>query len=142
MTTQLQEVAALVLHLWGLVLVPVQGELGDDQWEVLTDRVLNAIATTGAKGLVLDVTGISVIDSHVVSVLGKLARAAELMGTNTTLVGISPAITMTLVEMGIDLPAVHCTLDLEAALEHFGIRYQAGEIEQSPALSNHGRGKP
>ncbi len=110
-----------ILRLWDLVVVPVQGELDDDQWDGLTGRVLHAVVAARATGLVLDVTGVSVLDSHMVSVIGNLACAAQLMGTQTTLVGMTPAITMTLVEMGIDLQAVRSTRDLEAALTDFGV---------------------
>lgn len=111
-----------IIRLWNLLLVPVQGDLGDSQAEELKHEVLSAIHATSIEGLVLDVTGLWLMDSHLCAVLTRLAQAAALMGTKTILCGMSAEIAMTIQTMGLELRNVTTTLSLEQALEGFGVR--------------------
>jgi rsbT antagonist protein RsbS len=111
-----------IIPLWKLLLVPVQGELTDTQAEELRHDVLHEIHATGCEGLVLDVTGLWLMDSHLCAVLTRLAQAAALMGTRTVLCGISAEIAMTIQSMGLELRGVRTTLSLEEALQDFGVR--------------------
>lgn len=111
-----------IIPLWSLLLVPVQGELTDTQAEELRHDVLREIHATGSEGLVLDVTGLWLMDSHLCAVLTRLAQAAALMGTRTVLCGISAEIAMTIQSMGLELEGVRTALTLEEALQDFGVR--------------------
>src|SRR5512143_3338114 len=100
-----------IIRLWDRVLVPLQGEITDELAEVL-----KAIHQSGAVGLVLDLTGVWIMDSHLCAVLSNLAASAKLMGTPTIISGLSPEIAMTLQTMGVELHAVRTALSLEQAL--------------------------
>jgi rsbT antagonist protein RsbS len=111
-----------VIELWGRLVVPLQGDLTDSQLERLRDTVLSRIRQRGATGLAVDASGLSIVDSHLCAVLGRLGESARLMGTRTVLSGLSPAVVVTLTEMGIGLSGVDTALSLEAALELLGVR--------------------
>ena len=72
-------------------------------------------------GLVLDLTAVWMVDSHLCSVLSNLGRAAALLGARTVISGMRPEIAMTLQAMGIELGGLETTRALEAALESLGI---------------------
>jgi rsbT antagonist protein RsbS len=110
-----------IIKLWDRILVPIQGEITDDLAEMLSQEVLREIHESGAHGLVLDLTGVWIMDSHLCSVLSNLASAARLMGTPTIISGLSPEIAMTLQTMGVELEAVRTALSLEQALTMLGL---------------------
>lgn len=109
------------IRLWGLLLVPLQGDIDDQQGEILCSDVLRAIETTDTAGLIIDVTGLWLMDSHLCSVLSTLASAAALMGTRTVLCGLSPEIAITLQTMGLEMPDVATVPSLEDALQMLGV---------------------
>src|ERR1700759_521295 len=119
MTTELRRLP--IIKLWDRILVPIQGEITDDLAEALSQEVLREIHESGAHGLVLDLTGVWIMDSHLCSVLSNLASAARLMGTPTIISGLSPEIAMTLQTMGVELEAVQTALSLEQALTMLGL---------------------
>jgi rsbT antagonist protein RsbS len=110
-----------IIRLWDRVLVPLQGEITDELAEQLTHEVLKAIHQSGAVGLVLDLTGVWIMDSHLCAVLSNLAASAKLMGTPTIISGLSPEIAMTLQTMGVELAGVDTALTLESALTKLGL---------------------
>lgn len=111
-----------IIRLWNLLLVPVQGELTDSQAEQLREEVLGEIHAAGSEGLVLDVTGLWLMDSHLCAVLTRLAQSASLMGTKTVVCGMSADIVLTIQGMGLELRGVRTMLTLEEALLDFGVR--------------------
>ena len=119
-----------IINLWDRILVPIQGDVTDDLAEQLNNEVLRVIHETGAKGLVIDLTGVWIMDSHLCSVLSNLASAARLMGTPTILSGLSPEIAMTLQAMGVALDAVQTALTLEQALTMLGLEVRRVEDDE------------
>lgn len=111
-----------IIRLWSLLLVPVQGELTDSHAEQLRHEVLGEIHVAGSEGLVLDVTGLWLMDSHLCAVLTRLAQAAALMGTRTIVCGMSAEVALTIQSMGLELRGVKTALTLEEALQSFGVR--------------------
>jgi rsbT antagonist protein RsbS len=109
-----------VIELYGHLLVPLQGDVGDRQAESLRDRVLERLKTRDCESLILDTSGIWVLDSHLCSVLAGLASCAQLMGTRSMMCGMTPEMVMTLQAMGIELSAVSTAINLEDALDKLG----------------------
>ena len=70
-----------IIKLWDRIVVPIQGEITDELAGQLSQEILREIHQSGAHGLVLDLTGVWIMDSHLCSVLSNLASAARLMGT-------------------------------------------------------------
>lgn len=110
-----------IIKLWHLLLVPLQGELTDVVADVLTAEVLDRIYREGALGIVVDVTGLSMVDSHLCSVLAQLSGSARLLGARTIISGLKPEIALTLETMGVELGTIDTALDLEAALIALGL---------------------
>lgn len=116
-----------IINLWDRILVPLQGDVTDDLAEQLNTDVLRAIHESGARGLVVDLTGVWIMDSHLCAVLTNLAGAARLMGTPTILSGMSPEIAMTLQAMGVELASIRTALTLEQALTMLGLEVHRAE---------------
>jgi rsbT antagonist protein RsbS len=81
------------------------------------DELLERIVESRAKGLVLDVSAIDVVDSFLVRQIGEIASAASIMGAQVVVVGLRPEVAMTLVEMGLSLRGVRTARDLEKGIE-------------------------
>ena len=84
-------------------------------------NVLEAIRASDAEGLIIDLTGVWMVDSHLCSVLSKMASSARLMGANSIMCGMSAEVAVTLQTMGIDLVGVRTALTLEEAFHSLGI---------------------
>lgn len=110
-----------VIELWGRLVVSLQGDVTDSQMERLQTTLLDRIREKGAHGLVIDASGVWLMDSHLCAVLGRIAGAARLMGTRPVLSGLSPSVVMTLDQMGIALEGIETALGLETALERLGL---------------------
>lgn len=118
-----------VIQLWQRIVVPLQGDVTDETAAVLVDDVLRTIRDTAAAGLVIDVTGMWTMDSHLCHVIANLAAAAKLMGTPTVICGMSAPIAMTLQTMGADFRLAQTALTLEDALERLGVTATVMEID-------------
>jgi rsbT antagonist protein RsbS len=110
-----------IIKVWNLLLIPLQGEMTDELANELTTEVLDRIHQLGCSGLVIDITGLWIVDSHLCAVLSQLSSAAALMGARTFISGMKPDIALALETMGVVLKGVSTTLDLEDALELLGI---------------------
>ncbi len=124
MTTQANRIPTL--RLWNILLIPLQGDVDDLQGEALCSDVLRAIERSRTTGLVIDVTGLWLMDSHLCSVLSVLASSAALMGTQTVICGLSPQIAITLQTMGLDMPDVATVPSLEDAVGLLGVVHRSG----------------
>lgn len=110
-----------IIKFWDLLLVPLQGDMTDDMAGRLVSEVLERIHREGSSALLIDITGLWLVDSHLCAVLSQLAAAASLMGAQTLISGMKPEIAMALETMGIGLGNVTPTLDLETALDVLGV---------------------
>jgi rsbT antagonist protein RsbS len=117
-----------IIKLWHLLLIPLQGEMTDELANQLMNEVLDRIHQLGCSGLVIDITGLWLVDSHLCSVLSQLSSAAALMGARTFISGMKPDIALTLETMGVQLQGVSTTLDLEDALELLGVSGPTAEV--------------
>jgi rsbT antagonist protein RsbS len=111
-----------IIKLWHLLLVPLQGEMTDSLSRDLMSEVLDHIHRDGSSGLVIDITGLWMIDSHLCSVLSQISAAASLMGAKTIICGMKPEIALTLETMGVEFGSITATLDLEGALDLLGVK--------------------
>lgn len=105
-----------VLKIKDVLVVSLQVELQDRLALELQDDILNTLARTGARGLLIDVSAIEVVDSFLGRVIGDTARMAHLMGAATVLAGIRPAVAITLTELGLKLSGIRTALNLEKGL--------------------------
>jgi len=105
-----------VLQVGDNLLVSVQTDLHDAVAEAFQADLLTTIERTGAAGLVIDVSGLDVVDSYVARVLADTGRMAKLMGTVTVIVGIRPEVAATLVRMGYQMTGVRTALSVDEGL--------------------------
>jgi rsbT antagonist protein RsbS len=127
-----------IIKLWHLLLVPLQGQIDDELAERLSHDVLERIQDSDVTGLIMDVTGLWLMDSHLCAVLSQIASAARLMGTRSVICGMSPEIAITLQTMGLELANVDTELSLEQALSRLGVGSMTitePDSDQNPTLS-------
>jgi rsbT antagonist protein RsbS len=106
-----------VLVLGDVLLVTLQGELHDGTAEQLQQDIVERIARSGASGVVIDISGVEIVDSFLGRVLAEIAASAALMAARTVLAGMRPAVAITRVELGLPLPSLTTALDVERAME-------------------------
>ncbi|MFP2963758.1 STAS domain-containing protein [Myxococcus sp. 1LA] len=111
-----------IIPLWGNLIVPLQGDITDAQAAQLCSDVLSDIQRAGARGMVVDISGLWMVDSHLCAVLARMAVSARLMGTRTVLCGMGADVALTLQSMGIQLEGVETALGLEEGLALLGIQ--------------------
>jgi len=127
-----------IIKLYDTFIVSIQVDLSDKLILQLKEDITRAIHRIGATGLVLDVSGIDIMDSFIARAICDIGKTARLMGVQTVLAGLSPMIAMTLVEMGMELEGVRPALNLEAALEL--LAYMRDQRGPMTALECDGRG--
>ena len=105
-----------ILRLGDILISTVHVDLHDAVAEAFQADVLTAIEKTGATGLVIDVSGLDMVDSYVARILAETGRMAKLMGTQMVLVGMRPEVAATLVRMGYSMEGVKTALNLDEGL--------------------------
>jgi rsbT co-antagonist protein RsbR len=115
---QIEQLSTPVLQLrQGLLIMPVVGILDARRAQQLTEQLLEAIRTRRGKVVVLDITGVAVVDSRVANHLIQTVDAARLMGARAIVTGVSPEVAQTLVGLGIDLGNVTTVGDLQGGVD-------------------------
>ena len=106
-----------ILRTGSYLLVSIQIELHDRLAMALHDDLAAAILAHQSRGVVIDISALEVVDSFIGRILGDIAAVAKLLGAHAVVVGIRPAVAITLVELGVDLPHLLTALDVEQGLE-------------------------
>lgn len=125
-----------ILQLGRLLITSVQEDLTDQAAMDLQDALLHRAQTTDADGVVIDVSGMDVVDSFLARVLNDTAQMVTLLGARVVICGIRPAVAVTLVEMGRGLIGVETALDLEQGVKMLTVEHQA----VSPPATGTGEG--
>lgn len=106
-----------ILRLGETLLVTIQVELSDDIMDRFQQDVLTTIERASAKGLIIDISALDMVDSYVARMLATTAKMAGLMGAKAVIVGMRPTVAATLVRMGYFLDGTETALSLEEGLE-------------------------
>ncbi|CAL9388275.1 STAS domain-containing protein [Streptomyces sp. Tu 3180] len=106
-----------VLKIGEVLLVSIQTDLDDQMVLDLQEDLSQRIVTTGAKGVVIDISALEIVDSFVGRMLANNAAVSRLLGAETIVVGMRPAVAMTLVELGLSMNGVRTALNLERGLK-------------------------
>jgi rsbT co-antagonist protein RsbR len=118
-TNQLMELSTPVVKLWeGIVAVPLVGTLDSARTQVVMETLLETLVDTGSRFAVIDITGVSAVDTEVAQHLLKTVMAARLMGTQCVISGIRPQIAQTIVTLGIEFGDIVTKADLADALAY------------------------
>ena len=114
-----------ILQIEQFLVASIQVALHDASAVQFKDDLLDRIHETKARGLILDLTDMDVVDSFLGKLIGDVTEMAGLMGTTVVITGLQPAVAITLVELGLDLPGVVTALNLEKGMAR--LRQQIAE---------------
>lgn len=106
-----------VLRLGDVLLVTLQGDLHDSMAYQLQQDLSETIVRSRVTGVVIDISGVEMVDSFLGRVLAEIAAQTELLAARTVVAGMRPAVAITLVELGLTLPGLRTALTTEAAME-------------------------
>ncbi len=110
------------------LLVTIQVDLYDRLALTLENDLINMVSKTEAKGVLIDISAVSIVDSFMGRILGNIASMSKIMDATTVVVGMQPAVAITLVELGLTLSGVYTALDVEQGMEL--LRDKIGHLEK------------
>lgn len=96
--------------------VSIQIDLQDDTVVRLQEDLADELAATGASGVIIDITAVEIVDSFIGRMFASIAALSRVLDAETVVVGMRPAVAITLVELGLSLEGVRTALDLEKGL--------------------------
>jgi rsbT antagonist protein RsbS len=99
------------------LLVTIQVDLYDRLALSLENDLINMVSKVEAKGVLIDISAVSIVDSFMGRILGNIASMTKIMDAETVVVGMQPAVAITLVELGLTLSGVHTALNVEKGME-------------------------
>jgi rsbT antagonist protein RsbS len=105
-----------VLKLGDCLLVSIQVDMHDRLAVTLQDDLTARIAETHARGVLIDISALEIVDSFIGRMLAHIAGMARVLDARTVVVGMRPAVAITLVELGLSLPGVDTALDVERGM--------------------------
>ena len=117
-----------ILRMGKFLLVTVQVDMHDRLAVTLQEDLTNRIVETGARGVLIDISGVEMVDSFMGRMLSNIASMARILDATTLVVGMQPAVAITLVELGMSLPGIRTALNVERGMELL-----AAEVEGSAA---------
>lgn len=106
-----------ILKMGDFLLVTIQVDLYDQLAENLESDLINTIKKYSSKGVLIDISAVSIIDSFMGRILGNIAVMSKIMDAQTVVVGMQPAVAITLVELGLPLNGVISALNVEKGME-------------------------
>jgi rsbT antagonist protein RsbS len=105
-----------ILQMGGFLLVTIQVDMHDQVALALQDDITARISATNARGLLLDISSVEIVDSFIGRVLSNISVMAGILGAATVVVGMRPAVAITLVELGLSLPGVRTALNVDKGM--------------------------
>lgn len=105
-----------ILRMGEHLLVTIQVDMHDRLALALQDDLSREIVRAGARGVLIDISALEIVDSFIGRVLGDIAAIARVLDAETVVVGMRPAVAITLVELGVPLPGVRTALDVERGM--------------------------
>jgi rsbT antagonist protein RsbS len=106
-----------ILKMGDFLLVTIQVDMHDRLALTLQDDLTNRISKTGAKGVLIDISSLEIVDSFIGRMLGNIASMSKVLDAETVVVGMQPAVAITLVELGMSLQGVRTALNVDAGME-------------------------
>ena len=105
-----------ILRMGDCLLVTIQVDMHDQLAMTLQNDLAAAISMHGAKGLLIDISALEIVDSFIGRMIANTAAMSRVLDAETVVVGMQPAVAITLVELGLSLPGIHMALDVERGL--------------------------
>ena len=105
-----------ILQLGHFLLVTIQVELHDELAMTLQDDLTTKLAKTGARGVLIDISALEIVDSFIGRALAQIAGISRVMDATTVLTGMRPAVAITLVELGVTLAGIKTALNVDKGM--------------------------
>jgi rsbT antagonist protein RsbS len=106
-----------ILQMGQVLLVTIQVDMQDQMALALQDDLANKISDSGAKGVMIDISALEIVDSFVGRMLASISGISRILDATTVVVGMQPAVAITLVELGLSLEGVRTALNVERGME-------------------------
>ncbi len=106
-----------ILRMGRFLLVTIQVDMHDRLALALQDDLTNRIVSDHAKGVLIDISSLEIVDSFMGRTIGNIAAMSRVLDAETVVVGMRPAVAITLVELGLSLPGVRTALTVEKGME-------------------------
>ena len=118
-----------ILRMGDFLLVTIQVDMHDQLASALQDDLTTKITETGAKGVLIDISTLDIVDSFIGRMLANTSAMAQILDAETVVVGMQPAVAITLVELGLNMSGVHTALDVEKGMEMLRKRIGISELD-------------
>lgn len=105
-----------ILKMGKFLLVTIQVDLYDRLAMTLEEDLISMVYKTGARGVLIDISALSIVDSFMGKIIGNIAGMSSIMDAETVVVGMQPAVAITLIELGLPLSGVHTALNIERGM--------------------------
>jgi rsbT antagonist protein RsbS len=106
-----------IIKMGEFLVVTIQVDMHDQLAVTLQEDLSNKIVATGAHGVLIDISALQVVDSFIGRILGNIAAISKVLDAHTVVVGMQPAVAITLVELGVSLKGVRTALNAEKGME-------------------------
>jgi len=106
-----------ILRMGECLLITIQVDMHDKLALALQDDLTAKIYATGAKGVLLDISALEIVDSFMGRMIANISAMARILDARTVVVGMRPAVAITLVELGLELPGIQTALDVERGMQ-------------------------
>jgi rsbT antagonist protein RsbS len=118
-----------ILRMGKFLLVTIQIDLYDRLATNLEADLVQMVNKTGARGVLIDISALSIVDSFMGRILGNIGSMSKIMDAETVVVGMQPAVAITLIELGLELKGVHTALNVEKGMELLRSKIDSSEDE-------------
>jgi rsbT antagonist protein RsbS len=119
-----------ILKIGSTLLVSIQVDMDDKTAVALQEDLTERIVETGGRGVIIDITALDIVDSFIGRTLSTIASVSRMLAAETVVVGMRPAVAITLVELGLPLTGVRTALDLERGMRLLG------QMQDGPAATD------
>ena len=113
----LEEKRIPIIKIREFLIVSIQVDMHDKMAIQLQSQILTEIERTGAKGVLIDISVLEMVDSFIGRMLSGMASMASIMDAAVVIVGMQPAVAITLVELGLEMPGINTALNMEKGME-------------------------
>lgn len=118
-----------ILKMGNYLLVTIQVDLYDRLAQNLESDLVQMVSKTGARGVLIDISALSIVDSFMGRIIGNIGSVSKIMDAETVVVGMQPAVAITLIELGLELRGVHTALNVERGMKLLKEKIFIGDSE-------------
>ena len=122
-----------ILRMGDFLLVTIQIDLYDRLATNLESDLVQMVNKTGARGVLIDISALTIVDSFMGRILGNIGSMSKIMDAETVVVGMQPAVAITLIELGLELKGVHTALNVEKGMDL--LRDKIGYTKEEEVIS-------